>query len=216
MKGMHWVTLAIGVAVALVGIGVWATQARGPALPGFVSAEKSGKSRGEEQLAVAHVGTAGLVDQDGNGFSLEGLEGRTVVVNFIFTRCPSVCPTQTKALTRVQQGLPAELRARVRFVSVTVDPEHDTPVILRRYAAAQGAELSSWSFVTGPSAATDALGRRFKAEVKALGGGQFDHRAAVHLLDAKGRLVQTYSGPSPDEKRLVQEIETVDRMFNQH
>jgi protein SCO1/2 len=155
-----------------------------------------------------------LVTQDGKPFSFKHLKGRTVVLNFVFTHCPSSCPLQTKALAEVQRGLPPALRSRVAFVSVSVDPARDTPPVMKQFASTLGADLSNWSFVTGSPVEIEFLNEYFNAQVKPTVAGQFDHRIAVYLLAADYRLIQTYNGEPLDESRLIQEIETVDQLFN--
>lgn len=89
-----------------------------------------------------------LTDQAGKAFTREGLAGTTWVAAFVFTRCPSACPRVTQAMRRLQVNA-AQHGVPLRLVSVSVDPEFDTPEVLRRYAAEYGANLETWSFVTG-------------------------------------------------------------------
>jgi protein SCO1/2 len=158
-------------------------------------------------------GGIALVSQEGRAFSLEETRGKTTVLSFMFSHCPSICPLQTRALKDVQSALPETLRSRVRFVSVSVDPERDTPEVLKTFATRLGVDLGTWSFVTGPGAL--ALGERYNAEVTRDESGQIDHRAAVFLLDASGRLAQTYTGAPIDKLRLAREIEQVDRAYGE-
>jgi protein SCO1/2 len=154
-----------------------------------------------------------LIDQEGRRFSFAELKGKTVVMNFIFTHCPVSCPAQTRALTLIQRALPKPLAPRVRFVSVTMDPERDTPPALKQYAAAIGADLANWSFVTGDPGELGWLHRFYDVRVTRSTPGQFDHRVVVYLLDATGRLMQKYSGDF-DKPRLLREIGEVDHLFN--
>lgn len=152
-----------------------------------------------------------LLDQEGRPFSFAGLGKRTVLVNFIFTSCPVKCPTQTRDLVALQRALPPPLQARVRFVSVTVDPERDSAAVLKRYATALGADLASWSFVTGTQSELDWLYRFFSVGVAALEGGQYDHQMGAYLLDARGRVMQRYTGDI-DKPRLLREIGAIDAL----
>jgi protein SCO1/2 len=154
-----------------------------------------------------------LINQDGDQFSFERLKGRTVVMNFIFTHCPSSCPMQTRALTAVQRTVPKSLQHRVQFVSVSMDPARDTPPVLKQYASSLGADLTNWSFVTGADEEITWLHQHFDAKVKRIDGGQFDHRVAVYLLDASGRFIQRYTGDL-DQPRLAKEIGDVDSLYN--
>ena len=154
-----------------------------------------------------------LVDQEGRRFSFAAVKGRTVVMNFIFTHCPVSCPAQTRALTGIQRALPKPLASHVRFVSVTMDPERDTPPALKQYGAAIGADLTNWSFVTGSAGELAWLHQFYDVRVTRSTPGQFDHRVVVYLIDASGRLLQKYSGDF-DKPRLLREIGEVDRLFN--
>src|SRR5689334_10917613 len=68
-----------------------------------------------------------LTDQEGAPLEPEAYQGKVLVLNFLFTSCPVVCPRQTRGLSEVQRALPPEVRDRVRFLSISVDPENDTP-----------------------------------------------------------------------------------------
>jgi protein SCO1 len=108
--------------------------------------------RGPELPVLGQVGAFALVDQAGRPFSERSLEGKPWVANFIFSRCPNICPLFTAKLKSVQEAAHRD-RLDVRFVSLTVDPEYDVPDVLRAYAERQKLDLSDWSFVTGTRAA---------------------------------------------------------------
>lgn len=152
-----------------------------------------------------------LIDQEGRPFSFAALSKKTVLVNFIFTSCPVKCPAQTQAIVGIQRALSKDLAPRVRFVSVTVDPERDSTAVLKRYAIALGADLSGWSFVTGNESDLNWLYRFFSVGVNAIDGGQYDHQMGAYLLDARGRVMQRYTGDL-DQPRLLREIRAVDAL----
>ncbi|PTL79616.1 SCO family protein [Vitiosangium sp. GDMCC 1.1324] len=86
--------------------------------------------------------------QDGQPFGLQQLEGRPWVANFIFTRCPTICPVFTAKLARFQKQT-ADMGGELALVSFSVDPKYDTPERLTAYAAKYGADPARWSFLTG-------------------------------------------------------------------
>jgi protein SCO1/2 len=88
-----------------------------------------------------------LVDQTGAVFGPERLAGRVWVANFIFTRCPSICPEMTGRLVRLQP----RLGEAVELVSVSVDPDYDTPERMRAFAEQHRANSPRWHFLTGES-----------------------------------------------------------------
>ncbi|MEH3087158.1 MAG: SCO family protein [Xylophilus ampelinus] len=154
-----------------------------------------------------------LRDQDDRAFRLDSLAGRVVLFHFVFTGCSTICPAQTHVLAEVQRGLGADVRRRVHFVSVSVDPLADTPAALRAFALRMGADLRTWSFVTGRPEDIDRLADRlrlFRAAPGAVRPG--DHATALWLVDARGRLAQRYGGNPPDAIRLGQELATYARL----
>ena len=98
-----------------------------------------------------------LTDQDGHPLALGELRGKTVVLDFIFTHCTGPCPVLTGLQVDVQRALTPQQRARTHFVSISLDPERDTPEVLRAYAVKRGADLSGWSFLTGTPAEVEAV-----------------------------------------------------------
>ncbi|MCS7189189.1 MAG: SCO family protein [Bacteroidia bacterium] len=90
-----------------------------------------------------------LIDQDNRPFVSDSLRGWVHVGCYFFTRCPGICPRISEAMRRLQEHF-AGSSIRIRFVSYTVDPSHDTPSVLKEYASRYQANLSRWFFVTGP------------------------------------------------------------------
>jgi protein SCO1/2 len=138
-----------------------------------------------------------LVDESGAPFGRESMVGHVNVVDFIFTRCSSSCPRLTARMGELQEIL-ARQKSSARLVSFSVDPENDTPPVLSEYAAQAHADLSRWSFVTGPleqiqRAALDG----FKVSVEKITreAGDYDvvHGEWFVLVDAGGRLRGYYS-----------------------
>jgi protein SCO1/2 len=197
--------------VAIVSIAVIAVVG---ALALWATASPSQASRSASSLEYLAPGRP-LLGHDGEAFSFDRLLGKTVLLNFIFTRCPSVCPTQTKALMRVQAGLPEDMRERVHLVSVSIDPEYDSPEVLEALARKLHVNLSHWTFVTGPEQAIAALNKTYSAQALPEGAAPLDHRTEVRLINAQGKLIQTYTGEPLDEARMVREIQSADRLFNQ-
>ncbi|RYZ33368.1 MAG: SCO family protein [Myxococcaceae bacterium] len=86
--------------------------------------------------------------QDGQPFGLKQLHGRPFVANFIFTRCPTVCPVFTQKMARLQANT-ATLGPGLQLVSFSVDPAYDTPEKLSEYGQKYRADFTRWNFLTG-------------------------------------------------------------------
>ena len=147
-----------------------------------------------------------LVDQNSREFKFSQLAGRVVVVAFAYTTCPDVCPLITAALRQVQSGLTAEERKKVFLLTITTDPEIDTPKILAGYAKRYGADFASWSFLTGEPAALQKIWKNFGVGVKRKARGLVDHTALTAVVDRQGKLRVAYVGPAPDAKAVLQDV----------
>ena len=93
--------------------------------------------------------------------SLRDFRGKVVAVTFIFASCTDSCPLLTDNMARVQDKLGPAFGSKVAFVSITVDPERDTPEVLRQYADNFGANLRGWAFLTGDPASIRDVGRKY-------------------------------------------------------
>lgn len=135
-----------------------------------------------------------LTDQDGAPKSLASLRGKVVLLDFVYANCPGPCPILTGTHARAQKVLPAEARPRVWFVSVTLDPERDTPEVLRRYGQARGADFSSWSFLTGPKESVEQVIARYGVGKLPASNGEIQHVVVSFLIDPEGRIAKRYFG----------------------
>jgi protein SCO1/2 len=141
-----------------------------------------------------------LVDQDARPFSLASLRGRVVAVTFIYTRCPlpEFCPLMERLFAAVQKGVKtdAHLRKNVHLLSVSFDPDYDTPAVLKEQAGRVGADQVVWTHLTGDRQAIDrltaALGVMVIHEDDSPGG--ITHSMRTVILDREGRLATAYNG----------------------
>jgi protein SCO1/2 len=133
-----------------------------------------------------------LLDTAGEPFGSADLEGRVYVANFIFTRCTSICPLLTAAMGRLDRRYREERVEGVHLVSITVDPDYDTPERLREYAERHGADPSRWTFLTGPGDdVRDLVADGFKTAMgEPIGDGDnlidIAHTGKFVLVDAEG------------------------------
>ena len=147
---------------------------------------------------LADIGLApevALVDAQGKPFALSSLRGKVVVVSFVYTTCNGVCPATTHNLYRVQQALrEADLWGRrVEFVSITLDPERDTPETLARYAEIYGCDPAAWHFLTGMPAQVQAVLSAWDMWARRDGRGVLDHPSRIFLLDPEGHRREIYN-----------------------
>ena len=135
------------------------------------------------------------------------LAGRPVLLHFVFAGCTRVCPLQLQELRQLHEALPPAARARVRFLSVTVDPLSDTPASLADFARRQGTDRAGWHFVSGAPAQVHRLLDRLQAfDPRATAPVPDDHRDALYLYAPDGRLLQRFRGTPVDRARLADEL----------
>src|SRR5262249_32818737 len=142
----HWRVTALAALVAM-----------GGAMP--VTGEAANQAGPLSKIGPAPEFT--LTTQDNERLSLRALRGKVVAVTFIYASCADTCPLLTAKLAGLQAKLGAAFGPKVFFVSVTVDPERDTPSVLKGYAQAHGANLAGWAFVTGTPAEIGAVERKY-------------------------------------------------------
>jgi protein SCO1/2 len=144
-----------------------------------------------------------LTSQDGMPVTLADFRGKVVALTFIYTACPDVCPLMTQKMVDVQDELGAQFGAKVAFVSISLDPERDTPEVLKDYAQFWGAKLDGWAFLTGSPEAVRHLTRRYGVFFTKKEDGSVEHSQLTTLVDADGQMRVQYLGVrfDPDEFR---------------
>jgi protein SCO1/2 len=144
-----------------------------------------------------------LTSQNGTPVALADFRGKVVAVTFIYTSCIDTCPVLTALMADVQDKLGPDFGKRIAFVSITVDPERDTPEVLKQYAETFGADLNGWAFLTGDPVAIQEVVLRYGAFAAKNADGQVDHTFLTSIVDRSGTLRVQYLGVrfDPDEFR---------------
>ena len=150
-----------------------------------------------------------LTTQDGGRLSLGDLRGKVVAVTFIYASCADTCPLLTAKLAGLQGKLGADFGPKVFFASVTVDPERDTPEVLKQYAQAHGANLAGWAFLTGTPAEVRDVERRYGIWAKKGPRGDVDHTFLTSLIDRDGVLRVQYLGVRFDPKEFLADLRSL-------
>jgi protein SCO1/2 len=147
-----------------------------------------------------------FTDSDGREFSLDDLKGKVWVADYIFTTCTGPCPLLSGRMSTLHKRFRTD--DRVHFVSVSVDPDTDTPEVMKNYAAALDADTSRWHFLTGPIEAVNALA----VDGMKLGsaGEPLLHDLHFVLVDGQGQIRGYYMGTDPAEvEQLARDIEVL-------
>lgn len=150
-----------------------------------------------------------LTDQAGKRVAFADLRGKVLAVTFIYANCKDACPVLTAKMAIMQRKLGADFGPRVRFASITVEPELDSPAVLKAYADAHGADPAGWSFLTGSSAEIQDVVRRYGAFAKRLAPGDVDHLFLTSLIDRKGVLRVQYLGYRFDPDEMLRDLRSL-------
>lgn len=138
-----------------------------------------------------------LLDQDGKPVSLETFRGHPFVVTFIFTRCPipNFCPRMSKNFSELQKAIQSssDSLAATRLLSISFDPQFDTPAVLQRYAREESADPVIWTFATGATAEVQSLTTAFSILVQPE-SGTISHSLATVLVDRAGKIARIWRG----------------------
>jgi len=195
--GLVFLVLAVGGGLAarpLLG-GRWLSALRGSA----GSAQTQGVL---EKLEVyGRVPDFSFIERSARRITLADLVGKVWIVNFFYTECTDTCPLQSANMARLQAALSAE--PDVRLVSISVDPEHDTPEVLSEYAARFRADPERWLFLTGPR---DAI---YWLAIEGFRLGVVDQGEKVQQGTGEGRVwlgpvsARAHPVPNPERKPII-------------
>jgi len=150
-----------------------------------------------------------LTKQDGKRVNLNELRGKVIAITFIFASCADTCPLLTAKMVGIQNKLGSAFGPEVRFLSITVDPEHDTPEVLARYAEAYKANSVGWAFLTGTPAEIREVAKRYGIYYKKTRGGDVDHTFLTSLVDQHGTLRVQYMGVRFDPDEMLRDIQNL-------
>lgn len=149
-----------------------------------------------------------LEDADGRAVDLEDLHGKVVVLLFVYTSCPDVCPLHAERIAEIQEMVNrTPMRELVQFVTITTDPANDTPDVLREYGPAHGLDPINWTFLTSgpdrPEDATRKLAERFGHKLTRTEDGYQIHGVVTHVIDRAGRWQANLHGLEFEPTSLV-------------
>ena len=148
-----------------------------------------------------------LTDQDGHPVQLSSLRGKVVLLDFIYTSCPGPCPLLSRKFSQFQKKLGERVGKDVMLLSITVDPQHDTPAVLKAYARRYQADTSGWKFLTGSSPEIIAVTFQYGVDYYGESGGEINHLVATYIIDRVGNVARVLKGPNHTVGELFSEVQ---------
>lgn len=162
----------------------------------------------------SHLPSVQLIDIDENEFMFSDLEGKVVILSFIYTNCPDICHLTSSKLNRFKKSLDKKVTENLFFVSISFDPDRDSPEILKEHVKHMKLDLANWAFVTGNQF-------QIKKVLEAAGIDPFiqsgpdsksytyNHRDRISLVDRDGHIRKHYKGTAFDETQLSNDIQSL-------
>lgn len=149
-----------------------------------------------------------LRDADGRAVALADLRDKVVVLHFIYTNCPDVCPLHAERIAEIQRMVnQTPMKEQVRFVTITTDPERDTPEVLRDYGRAHGLDAANWVFLTAgrdeSNDTTRRLAEAYGLKFTKTDNGYRMHAVVTHVIDQDGQLRARFHGLRFEPVNLV-------------
>lgn len=148
-----------------------------------------------------------LTDQDGRLFQFASARGKLILVTFIFTTCPDVCPLLTAKFAAIQRALEEKKTKGVLLLSISTDPERDSTAALKDYAQRFKADLKSWSFLTGSRQELAKVWKIFGVNVTRTESGDVQHTGLTTLIDRQANRRVDYYGEKWQEKGALRDIQ---------
>ena len=156
-----------------------------------------------------------FLDEDGKKRELASFKGSAVVLTFIYTRCPmpTFCPLMDRNFATLQEKLKEDRGLNVHLVTVSFDPETDTPPVLKKHAKELGADPKVWTFLTGDLDTIDQFVGRFGVSIqRALDEKKqvnITHNLRTAILDREGNLVKSYTGNEWTPAQVLADIKVL-------
>ncbi|MGT2442993.1 SCO family protein [Ensifer adhaerens] len=149
-----------------------------------------------------------LQDADGRVVGLDTLRGKVVVLNFVYTNCPDVCPLHAERIAEIQKMInQTPMKEMVEFVTITTDPKRDAGPVLRDYGKSHGLDPANWVFLTAapdkPEDTTRKIAEAYGLKFTEGEGGMQMHGVVTHVIDQDGRLRARFHGLKFEPVNLV-------------
>ncbi len=134
-----------------------------------------------------------LRDAAGRVHRLRDYRGKVVILNFIYTKCPDVCPLHSEKIAQIQkQTNISPMKDQVAFLTISTDPRNDTPKVMKEFGGQHGLDPANWTFLTTlpsqPIGTTRQLAAAYGLKFTTMPDGMQMHGAVTHLIDQEGRL----------------------------
>lgn len=157
-----------------------------------------------------------FTDQDGKEFSKSDLEGKIWIADFIYTTCETECPQMTYNKQKIEKALQEEGINDIEFVSFSIDPENDTPEVLKEYGEVRGIEFDNWTFLTGYDFETikELAVTSFKIPLEKMKDeNTFMHGVSFMIVSPEGNAIKSVNGYYMTQEQITEVVDFIEGML---
>lgn len=207
IKQTHIILMAISIGIVL-SVGIF-----GPIILDILTPESDPIIESEPLKNLGQAPNFTLINQDGQNVSLSDLSGKSILIDFIYTRCPmaNMCPKSTSNFAQIQQEIQSrgtiELIDKVCLITISFDSNYDTPQKLKQYGERYGANFSFWQFLSGDNESIRQVMDGFGVYYNEAGNGTFDHTMMSMLIDQKSVIRKRYYGNIYEIESVLDDIQ---------
>jgi protein SCO1/2 len=148
-----------------------------------------------------------LLDAKGIDVGLSDFRGKVVVLNFIYTNCPDICPLHSQTIAAIQKAInPTPMKNLVQFISITTDPLRDTSVVMQNLGSNHGLDPVNWVFLTSGVNRPDEtrkIARQYGARFTPSKSGYQMHGIVTYIIDKSGKLRAKFHGLKFDKTNMI-------------
>ncbi len=173
--------------------------------------EKESDTKGE----ISESGTSHkpftLINQNNEPVALDNLMGKPLVMSFIYTRCsmPDMCPLIMKKIVQVQKGIKREYKDKIFFAIITLDPEYDTPRVLKKFGNYYRVNYGNLIFLTGKKHDVDYALNHFRVYYKEESPGVLAHTMETLVMDEAGVIMKDFPASLWEPEDVIEEVEKI-------
>ncbi|HJM82446.1 MAG TPA: SCO family protein [Nitrospinota bacterium] len=201
---------------ASITVGIYATKSVITSSP---TASKKMKQSSAFGLLFAAVGNKitnkyVLIDQEGNNFEVNKWFDKPLIISYIFTKCPAVCPTITASLLAFSERNAEVFGDRYRVISIGFDHDNDTPAAMKRFGEQYTKSFTNWKFLSGDPALVKSLSKKIGVTFKKNQDGEWLHTFGVTLIAPDGVVFEQILGQDYSDRQILVPLEKMEQGRN--
>lgn len=144
--------------------------------------------------------------EEGKSLQLKDLKGKVLVMVMIYTSCKAACPRLVADMKNLHNSVPSEYKEKVQYVLVSIDPDHDTPEVLKAFARSREMDGEEWTFLQGSTESVREFANVLSVKYKEISPMDFSHSNIISVFTKEGVLIHQMEGLGVNNKETIESI----------